>query len=548
MMLTTVMPVFTKTQRLSLLTFLLVAGSLLASVLVRQNQLWMDEVLSYLLISDPSLAHLNDSMVSGLDANPPVFANLYWLIGHAISLNLVFLKAFSILIFATTLALFYRYTTKLVGKPVTNFVLITGLAAFTYLNITLATQIRAYALLLLVGFVYVTILHRLTRQPTSKSLLIAHTGVGLLLTLTHNFGLFYLAAGGGFWGLLWLWSKDRRYSYGLATFALVGIAWVLLWYPSFAIQAKAGIPHSWIPLPTWQSFFAIVGELAPTVSSKLEQTVGGMPLLAILRFIGLLGLFCFISLPRLSKGFGAAVADPAFMLYLLAGFIYGATIAIALVVSLVHTSVFLSRYLWLNHLLVIYQLIYAFYYLSGSAAFAGIYQRSRAISQVRWLLPAYVLSVAVLLMYQSRKLNLAPTTLLNYVDGLDRKYPVFLESAIHFMPVWFHHSDRPIYFLLDQVSAFDPRNELGSPVCYHILEAVREKYKVSAVMPVDEFKAKRMFRFFVVDERGNYQIERFIRNGSVQVVRAIPTQMDGLTLLECVHTRADYVGMNAPVR
>ena len=46
----------------------------------------MDEVLSYILLSDPSLGHMNWAIVGNIDANPPLFFNLYWLLGHGISL------------------------------------------------------------------------------------------------------------------------------------------------------------------------------------------------------------------------------------------------------------------------------------------------------------------------------------------------------------------------------------------------------------------------------------------------------------------------------
>jgi hypothetical protein len=527
-------PIANKTGLFSFLIFLLFAGSLIISLFFKENLLWMDEILSYLLISDQSLAHLNQAMVSGLDANPPLFNNLYWLLGHGISMNIVFLKAVSIGIFSLTLALFYRYTTNLIGTPIINFLLVTGLAALTYLNITLSTQIRAYALFLLIGFAYLTIAHQLTRQPANQRLLVSHLGIGLLLTLTHNFGLFYVTASGLFFGLLWLWSKDRRYWYVLITVGLIGIAWLLVWYPNFAIQAKAGMPHSWIPLPTWQTFFKIVGELAPTASNKLEEVTGRLPLMAILRFVGLLALMAYIAVPKLKNGFKAAVADPAFMLYLLSSFLYIITIFIALLVSLVHTSVFISRYLWPNHLLIIYQLIYAVNFIAGHRFLAPSAKQISETNRYNWLLPVYVLGLAGLLFYQSRKLTLAPTAVMAYVDQLDKRYPVFLESSIMFMPIWFYTRDRSIYFLLDYASAFDPRNDPGASVGFHTLSSVKEQYNVKAVMPLADFKASRVAHFYVIDERWNYQIERFIENKSVTVHRVIPTSMDGFRILECV--------------
>lgn len=523
---------FKKTWPFSVAVFLLFAGSFITALFFKENLLWMDEILSYLVISDSSLTHLNDAVVSGFEQTPPLFVNLFWVIGHAFSLNVVFLKAVSICFFAGTLAWFYHYITRYVGLPLINFLIVTALAAFTYLNVTLATQIRSYVVLFFMGFVYFTVMHRLTRQPTSARLLVVHTVVGLALALTHNFGLFYLAASGAFFGLLWLWSKDRRYWYVLGTFGLIALVWLLAWYPKFAIQVKAGEPHSWIPLPTFESFFRIAGELAPTVSTKIESVGAPVPLLAMLRFVALLALFAYVAVPNIKRGFKAAIADPAFMLYLLAGFMYLTTVLIALVVSLVHTSVFISRYLWPNHLLVIYQLVYAFYSLTDSRFSVQSFRPT--LARFGWVLPVYVLGLAGLLFYQSRKLNLAPTAVMAYVDQLDRKYPVFLESSVNFLPTWFYRTDRPIHFLLDHESAFAPHNDLGATVGYHTLEAIRDKYGVKAILEANQFNARRVPRFFIVDERWNYQIERFIQNKAVRVIRSVPTTMEGIQILECV--------------
>ena len=507
----------------------------------------MDEILSYLLISDQSFIHLNRSIVSGFEQTPPLFFNLYWLIAHAVSLNVVLLKAVSILLFATTFALFYRYTTRLVGSPIVNFLLITGLAASTYLNITLAAQIRSYVPFLLVSFIYITLVHQLCHRPGNTRLLLAHIGVGLLLVLTHNFGLFYLAASGAFFGCVWLWSREKRYWYVLGTFGAIGLVWLLAWYPFFVIQAKAGEAHSWIPLPTFFTFFRIVGELAPTISNKLES-IGTLPLLAILRFVGLVALFGYIAIPKVKNGYKAALADPAFMLYLLSGFLYLGTLLITLAVTFLHTSVFISRYLWPNHLLVIYQLLYAFYQLGGQRLSTYIDRRTTEYAWLNGSLVVYTLGLAGFLFYQSRKLILTPTAVMAYVNQLDKKTPVFLESSINFFPIWYYNRNRPVYFLLDHESAFDSRNDPGATVGYHTLSAVKKQYHVDAVLPVTDFTASQVPHFYVVDERWNYQIERFIQNKSVRVIRRIPTTLDGFTLLECVfNNSASSAGNTLPV-
>ena len=529
----------TQIRLLALSLFLLFAGSLITALFFKQNKLWMDEILSYTFITDPSTTHLNKALISGIEQTPPIFFNLYWLIAHVVNPDVVLLKSVSIILFAVTLALFYRYVARLIGKPVLTFLLVAGLAAFTYLNIVLANQIRVYALFLLVTFLYFTVLHRLIQQPTRRSLLAAHIGTGLLLLLTHNFGLFYMAAGGAFFGLLWLWTADRRYAYVLGTFGIIGAVWLLTWYPYFTMQAKTGALHSWIPLPTWRTFFRIVGDLAPTVSNQVEELTGTLPLLAILRFVGLLTLFGYVALPRLRRGAEATIADPAFTFYLLSGFFYIVPILITLAVTFLSTSLFISRYLWPSHLLVIYQLIYAGYSLLYTHDRLSRWERPGKRLPLGWLAGIYVLGLAGFLFYQSRKLALTPTAVMAYVDQLDKKSPVFLESSINFLPVWYYNRDRPIYFLLDQESAFDPRNDPGASVGFYTLSGLKNNYEFKSVLLASQFTAARFPHFFVVDERWNYQIERFIQNKSVRVIRRTPTTLDGFTILECVFIAPD---------
>ena len=58
-------------------------------------------------------------------------------------------------------------------------------------------------------------------------------------------------------------------------------------------------------------------------------------------------------------------------------------------------------------------------------------------------------------------------------------------------------------------------------------------------MSLDRFNADLFPHFFVIDERWNYQIERFINNKSVRVIRRIPTKLDGFTILECRFIKSD---------
>ncbi|NEU69566.1 hypothetical protein GK091_21980 [Spirosoma agri] len=511
---------------LSVTLMILLSGSIIASLFFKESWLWMDEVLSYLLVSDPSVAHLNDAVVSGMDANPPLFVNLYWFIGHTISMNPQFLRAVSVVIFAGTIALFYRNTSTLIGKPITNFVFITLIVAFTYLNLTLSTQIRGYSLFLLISLGYFMVLHRLMQSPSQTKWLIGFVLLGILLVFTHNFGLFYAASSGAFVAGLLLWSKNRKYWWVLGAHGLIALIWLLVWYPSFAIQTEAGKPHSWIPLPTFLSFFATVGELAPTVSSTLERRI---PVISILRFLLIAGLWLYIALPRLRAGYEQVIHDRAFTFYVLSGFLYIVPILIALAVTLVHTSVFISRYLWPGHLLLIYQLLYAFYFFAPRLP-ARVRQFTLSVK----LLPVYMALLAVFMFYQNRKTAIFPSGVLSYLPQLDKQYPVFVETADYFLPIWFHHQTPQIRYLLDWKTASQEGNILNATVHHKILKSVREKYGVGNILPSQGFNRTSVPHFYVIDESSNYQIEHFIENGQVRVVRQLPINIEGHRILECV--------------
>lgn len=348
------------------------------------------------------------------------------------------------------------------------------------------------------------------------------------MLFTHSFGLFYATASGAFFTGLFLWSRDRRYLLVLGTHMLVLAIWLLSWYPSFAIQSEAGKPHSWIPLPTVSSFFTIVGELVPTVSSSLERN----PLfqwLPVFRFFLVVSLWLYIALPHLRKNrFQALVKDQAFMFYLMAGFVYLVTIGITVGISVSFRSVFISRYLWPSHLLMVYQLVYAFYFFQNRWSF----QWSRPTLSVR-LLPIYMGLLAMFMFYQNRKVIIFPSDVLSYLPQLDKHYPVFVETADYFLPIWFHDKTTKVRYLLDWDTAAREPNILSATVEHKILRSVREKYHVNDILTKQDFNLTNVPHFYVVDESSTYQIEDFIKNGKVQIIRELPIDIAGHRLLEC---------------
>lgn len=496
--------------------------TLIISMFFKESWLWMDEVLAYTLLSDPSLAHMNNAIISNLDANPPLFFNVYWVLGHSISLNPYFLRAVSIVLFAVTIALLHRYTTRLVGTARVNFVLFLLVTSLTYLNFTLSTQIRSYSFYLILSCAYFMVAHQLIRYPAKAVLLGLHLLVGLALVMTHNFGSFYVGASLSFFGLLWLWSKQRAYGVVLLSHALVFGLWFLLWFPNFRVQSQAAKPHTWIPLPTVLSFFNTLGELVPNLSARIEQ-LPGLTFLPMVRVAAVVGLFLYIALPRLKQGFRALIADEAFSFYVLSGYIALTVAGMTLLVSYGYKSVFLSRYQWPTFLLVLFQFTYAYHH------FVGARQRSRHLT---WLLSLSVIAMLGFMFYQNKKLVLFPKAIVSYLPNNQAHYPVFFESADYFLPLH-HYNIANAHFLLSWQTALLPANIPNATVDYKIVESLHDKYGVDAAVPVSQFTKAHFPHFYVVDEASRYQIEDFIAHGRVKVIRSIPIPIKGHRLLEC---------------
>jgi hypothetical protein len=527
------MTVFTTrwlTARFSLVVLLVLAMGLIMSMFLKERWLWMDEVSSYVLLSDASLAHANKALVSGLEANPPLTMNAYWLLGHGISLNPMFLRSCSVLFFALTVTVFYRYITQLMGRPAANFVVVTLFVCFTFLNFTLATQVRSYALFSLLHMLFFLNSHRLTTAPSRRGLLATELVLGTAVVFAHNFGLLYVATMAAFFGCLLLWSRRWEYLRVLGALAAAGGIWLVAWFHNFQLQSQVGKPHSWIPLPTFGSFFRTVGELLPTLSAHLEAS-RYFQFLPVLRVGLIVVLILYLGLPRLKQGYVALAKDPAALFFVQASFVAVGTTVLTLIASFTVASVFLSRYMWPNHLLFAGIVVYAYHH----------FFKAGEVPARRFLIPAYAAVLLPFIVYQNRKVVIFPSVILPYLPGLNPQYPLFFESADYFLPVWYQHLRPNTYFLLDWPAALRSPT-LSSTIDYSIIISLRDHYHVPNVVKLNEFNAARFPHFYVMDQHSHYQIEEFLEAGKVRVVKTIPTGIAGHQILECVFADAASAG------
>ncbi|RZK23978.1 MAG: hypothetical protein EOO56_03180 [Hymenobacter sp.] len=509
------------TARLSLVVLFVLVAGLIVSMFFKERWLWMDEVCSYVLLSDASLAHANKALVSGIEANPPLSMNVYWLLGHGISLSSMFLRSCSVVFFALTVMVFYRYITQLMGRPVANFVVITLFVCFTLLNFSLATQVRSYALFSLLHLLFFLNSHRLTTAPSRAKLLAIELVLGTAVVFTHNFGLLYVATMGAFFGCLLLWSRRWEYLRVLGTLAAVGGIWLVGWFRNFQLQSQAGKPHSWIELPTVGSFFRTLSDLLPTLSGHLEE-VRYLQFLPALRVILIVALILYLGVPRLKQGYASLAKDPAAMFFVQASFVALGTTVLTLIISFTMVSVFLNRYMWPNHLLFAGIVVYAYHQ----------FFRAGEVPSQRFLVPAYAALLLPFVVYQNRKTVVFPSVILPYVAELNPRYPLFFESADYFMPISYQHIRPNTYFLLDWPAALQSPS-LGSTVHYNIINSLRTHYHWPNVVTLHEFNAARFPHFYVMDESTHYLFESFLESGKVRVVKTIHMGLSGHQVLEC---------------
>ena len=241
------------------------------------ERLWLDELYTLTLIGTPSLPHVWDGALRGVDGNPPLYLSLAWLLtrGQAVDpeallapLNLVFV--------AGTAVLLYRIGRRL-ADPLSVVAGLAGLAAVDGMVVYAMLEIRTYALYLFLVAAALSAALRLVDRPTpGRTATLA--GVGTLATLAHSFGGFYVLAILAGAGLVALVRRDRARGLALAAAAGPPLLALLLWIRvSLAAQLAVASPYGWIPKPgTIDLLVGLTGSLGPTLLVAAGLTWWGL--------------------------------------------------------------------------------------------------------------------------------------------------------------------------------------------------------------------------------------------------------------------------------
>lgn len=213
------------------------------------HMLWLDELYTTTLIETPSLTHMWDGALRGVDGNPPLYLSLCWFVTQGFALEPErILRPLNLLILAATAVLQYRIGRRL-ADPVSVAVGLSILCAVDGMLAYALLEVRTYALYLLLTTATLWGTLRVVDRPSPARITVL-AGLGILTALAHSFGGFYVLATLGAAGLVCLFNRDRQRMVALAVSALPAAAttvgWFLLLLP---VQRASATPYGWIPVP-----------------------------------------------------------------------------------------------------------------------------------------------------------------------------------------------------------------------------------------------------------------------------------------------------------
>ncbi len=273
-------------QEISILFVLLIGTAWLAggSYLLKR-QLWMDEVHSWLLVSDPETDHAMSALADGVDFNPPTWFLTTRFLSVPSGVSEFSLRVLSLLWMLLALAGLYRLLRMRFDAA--KCLIAVLLTAAQPLLIHHSTEIRFY------GFWCASVLwlcNCLMWQPESawqRSLQLVSAAVLTLSVVTcHYFGI--LSLGLVTIPLLLRWNASRRTTRVALFVAGIGCFGLLMCVPFLAGQKSALSRPTWISaptlsdsllflqamLPSWQIGLCLASFLISTAANRRAMSVG----------------------------------------------------------------------------------------------------------------------------------------------------------------------------------------------------------------------------------------------------------------------------------
>jgi hypothetical protein len=237
-------------RRVEVLAPLAAALSLIIACLIKspKRSFWNDELYSWYFLSDPSIAHMWRAFNDAINTTPYLYFGIGWLWAKVFGPSETSLRLFSCIGFSAAIfiiwAMLRRNYSFWPSTASTLVVLLTSKIALDQ-----SGEARMYGLFLLLCAAAVSQYDRLNRSPSIPlRQFVAITLLHAAIVHTHIFGLFYSGA-----ILAACVTSDylsRNYRPRTYWAIVLGQMSLVLYLPSFLVQAEATRPRGWIPSPT----------------------------------------------------------------------------------------------------------------------------------------------------------------------------------------------------------------------------------------------------------------------------------------------------------
>lgn len=243
-------------------SWLFLGGSWLALLLgcvfrSRHLPMWVDELYSYTLIRDSSLAHMLAASGDQADGAPPLYYLLARPWAALFSLNEVSLRLFSSVCFCAAIGVLWRMLRRAFTFWPAAVSLATVFGTSHIIRFENA-NVRFYGLLLaLISLATLLTVKLGEREQPDWRLLAANVLTQAALVLCHPLGGFY----GAMLGVA-LCVGDRlilrRWRWRVALTYPLGWLALLLWARQLLHQAGVNQPHSWVPVPQFREIAGVL--------------------------------------------------------------------------------------------------------------------------------------------------------------------------------------------------------------------------------------------------------------------------------------------------
>ncbi len=235
------------------------------------DPLWLDELLTLILVQADSLPKLWAGIVSGIDGNPPLYLTIAWLMAHALPSSVsiaAWLKAANLLMAAAATVILYRVSRRAASA------LAAWMGAFLFVTLNdnlayVAFELRTYALYFLLAAFAVLFQQRLNVRHRPRDIAL----LGIIyaaLALSHTFGIVYVGciALAGFLSRFrggWQAARPTVLAVLPALLAFAG------WLPFFIQQSTVGRPYMWIAPPELSDLLETLFASKPSMWIALIQ-------------------------------------------------------------------------------------------------------------------------------------------------------------------------------------------------------------------------------------------------------------------------------------